>query len=68
MSSPMMIQIDVVGVDNEHMTTWVEKDSGAYVGANVYLKEPKKWYKVVKMYDIEVPKDQLGVRGFKNNI
>lgn len=68
MSSPLMIQIEVVGNDNEQMTTWVEKESGAYVGAKVFLKEPKKWYTVTKVYEIEVPKDHLGVRGFKNNI
>lgn len=64
MSSPMMIQVDLVSGTNEQMTTWIEKDAGA----NVYLPKPKKWYTVIKMYDIEIPKDQLGVRGFKNNI
>ena len=65
-----MIQIELESLTTgRHMTTWVEKADLIKQGNQVRLKDEDAWLKIVKVYDdLVVPKDQLGVRGFKNNI
>jgi len=69
-SSPLMVQIDLESITTgRQMTTWVEQDDLIKQGNQVKLKNEDAWLKIVKVYeDVIVPKDQLGVRGFKNNI
>jgi hypothetical protein len=68
MTSPIMVQVDL-SRDNAGMTTWVDKTANLQRGYYVKLKDldDNLWWKVEKVYDLEVPKDQLGVRGFDNN-
>lgn len=66
--SPMMIQVELEGSGGNRLTTWVEETWDLDEGKRVYLKDTQKWYVVVKVHGLTVPKDQLGVRGFKNNI
>ena len=66
----LMIQIDLESLTTgRQMTTWVEKKDLIKQGNSVKLEGEDAWLKIVKVYeDLVVPKDQLGVRGFKNNI
>ncbi len=66
----MMIQIDLESTDGKRiLTTWVENNTLITEGRNVKLEDEDDWMKITKVYkDLVVPKSQLGVRGFKNNI
>lgn len=73
---PIMVQVVLRDQETSaHLTTWVEKEKlesngKPIVGGFVKLKEPElenKWYEIATIYDVEVPKSQLGVRGFDNN-
>ena len=70
MSNPLMVQIDLESLGTgRQMTTWVEDRDLVREGNRVRLDGEDAWMKIVKVYDdIKVPKSQLGVRGFKNNI
>ena len=69
-SSPLMVQIDIESLGTgRQMTTWVEDKDLIRQDNEVKLDGEDAWFKIVKVYDdIKVPKSQLGVRGFKNNI
>lgn len=67
--SKLMVQIDLESLGTgRQMTTWVEKKDLIKQGNSVKLDGEDAWLKITKVYDLVVPKDQLGVRGFKNNI
>lgn len=67
--STAMVQVDLESrTSGRQMTTWVEKKDLIVEGSRVRLDGDEEWLKIIKVYDLEVPKDQLGLRGFSNNI
>lgn len=64
-----MVQVDLSRSDGRTMTTWVDKRPDLKVGSFVSLKEGEVnlYWRIEKIYDLEVPKNKLGTRGFDNN-
>jgi hypothetical protein len=50
-----------------NLTTWLEKDPRIKKGVRLTLKDDDREWTVLEVYDLEIPFDQLGVRGFDNN-
>lgn len=63
-----MIQVDLKSHDGTMMTTWVEKRPDLHIGGAVRLDKEKNFRRIEKIYDLEIPKDQLDSnRNWDNN-
>ena len=65
-----MVQVDLKRADGVEMTTWVDKRPDLKEGVLLSLKDEDKdvFWRVNKVYDIEMDKDQVEKnRGWDNN-
>lgn len=66
--SKLMVQVDLQSDDGAQLTTWVEKRPLLAAGSSVQLKGENTWRRVQKIYDLEIPEDQLNLnRNWDNN-